>query len=316
MINNIPRISVYIITYNQENVIRRTLDSVLSQKDYVYEICISDDHSTDNTWNIVIEYSNRYPGLFNISRNEQNLGIFENTEKVWEMPTGDIVYDLAGDDTVGEGWFKEVVSFIEQKKIDYPNELFCIYGDYKAIYPNGDCLTMKNDLVLRNVDLLSLSLRGLINNRGSCYSINVLKKFRKVSQGRSHVAEDAQDRQRQLFTERSYYISHVSQIYFTQIGVTTKMNDSIYKEREEKILFTKEFLEKNGYKYSKWDIRFMQHCIKVNDYLRHPSLKNKFKVILSYYANYFPSVGIRSLGLKALLFAIKRRLPHSQPINM
>ena len=138
MIESIPRISVLIITYKQEKIIRRTLDSLISQRDYLYEICVSDDCSPDATWDILQDYSNKYPGLFKLNRNKENLMIFENIEKTWEMPTGDIIYQLAGDDTCGENYFQEIINFIYNNNIDYRNELFCIYGDYKCLYPNGD----------------------------------------------------------------------------------------------------------------------------------------------------------------------------------
>ena len=58
--------------------------------------------------------------------------------------------------------------------------------------------------------MLKLSLRGIIGNRGCCYSINILRKFIKCSQGRSHIAEDAIDRHTAglkyiLFICRSFY---------------------------------------------------------------------------------------------------------------
>ena len=144
MLPGIPRISVKIITYNQEVLIRRAIDSILPQLDYVYEICISDDCSQDGTWAVLEEYSQKYPGLFKLSRNEVNVGIFENIERSRALPTGDIVYTLAGDDECGDGWFKAVVEYINAHHIDYKNELFCIYGDYECHYPNGDTFVFSN----------------------------------------------------------------------------------------------------------------------------------------------------------------------------
>ena len=138
MIKGIPKISVIVITYKQEELIKRAINSLLSQKDYIYEICVSDDCSPDHTWDVLQEYDKQYPGLFVLNRNEPNVGIFENIERTWSMPTGDIIYRLAGDDECGEDWFKTVVDFIQENRIDYKSELFCIYGNYKNVYPNGD----------------------------------------------------------------------------------------------------------------------------------------------------------------------------------
>ena len=65
-----PRHSVIIITYNQEHLIKRALDSVVCQKDYLYEIIISDDCSTDYTWKVVLEYQRKYPSLLKPYRNK------------------------------------------------------------------------------------------------------------------------------------------------------------------------------------------------------------------------------------------------------
>ena len=86
-----PRISVYVITYNQEDVIQRTMESLLSQKDYVYEICINDDCSQDRTFEILQEYERQYPNLIKPVQNKHNLGIFANLEAVWKRLTGDII---------------------------------------------------------------------------------------------------------------------------------------------------------------------------------------------------------------------------------
>ena len=50
------RINILLITYNQENLIRRTLDSILCQKEIgINNIVVNDDCSKDNTWEILKE---------------------------------------------------------------------------------------------------------------------------------------------------------------------------------------------------------------------------------------------------------------------
>ena len=51
------KISVGVITYNQEATIRQTLDSILEQEgDFDLEVVIGEDCSTDNTLAICQEY--------------------------------------------------------------------------------------------------------------------------------------------------------------------------------------------------------------------------------------------------------------------
>ena len=56
------KLSVMVISHNQAHLIRRCLDSILAQKIAVlWEIVISDDASTDDTWDVIQEYVKQYP---------------------------------------------------------------------------------------------------------------------------------------------------------------------------------------------------------------------------------------------------------------
>lgn len=315
MIDGIPKISVYVITYNQEDVIDRTLSSILNQLDYVYEICVSDDHSTDRTWEILQEYDKKYPGIFKLNRNDPNLGIFENTEKVWTMPSGDIVHDLAGDDCVGDGWFKAVAEFVKQNKIDYNNEMFCIYGDYRCIYPNRDSVYHKQDAVSKYPDAFRLALRKVICGRGCCYSIKVLKKFKKLSVGRSHIAEDVMDRQLQIFSEKNYYIPQEANIYYSRIGISTKLTEEMKKERMKIIPYSMECFEKFGIVLSKSDRHYMKYIMSLQEYLYLGRKKSLIKMFWFYLVSFDLKIFRASNCIHDILFAIKRRLPHKKPIG-
>lgn len=302
-----PRISVLIITYNQESLIKRAINSLLAQKDYIYEICVSDDQSSDQTWNVLQEYSDKNPGLFVLNRNNPNLGIFENIEKTWSMPSGDIIYQLAGDDECGEGWFKSVVDYIQKNNIDYLHELFCIYGDYKCIYSSGLEVIHRNDEVDTNKNLFSLSLRGIIGNRSACYSVKILKKFFKVSDGRSHIAESAQDRQLQLFCEKSYYIPVVGNIYYSGIGESTSiLRDEIFYERKAINYFMIEKFADYGYVPSKSDYRYIKYNDAFLDFHHTKSFKNTIRLVYRWVLSFDPSIGIKSLDIDFLLSHIKK----------
>lgn len=315
MIEGIPRISVRVITYKQETLVKRALDSLLAQKDYIYEICVTDDCSPDGTWDVLQQYAQDNPGLFKLHRNEHNVGIFENNEVSWTMPTGDIVYGLAGDDEAGEGWLKRVVEFIQENKIDYLNEAVCIYGDYQSIYPNGDTYTFHNSLVKNNKNLLKLALRGLIGNRGCCYSINVLKRYHKVSQGRSHIAEDAMDRQLQIFSDKNYYIPHVGNRYYAKIGVSAKVDGNTLKERAQIRPYALNLFESWGVTLDEKDKMYSLECFPAFERMCfNPSIRNVWKWIVLKIKCRDSQIHSKGIGVRDFIFAIRRRLPHKHPV--
>lgn len=59
-----PEVSVSVTTYNQEKYIEQTLNSILMQKtDFLFEILIMDDASSDKSPEIIQEYSEKYPNI-------------------------------------------------------------------------------------------------------------------------------------------------------------------------------------------------------------------------------------------------------------
>lgn len=298
MIDGIPRISVLIITYNQEDVISRAIDSLLTQRDYIFEICVSDDCSKDKTWEILQDYSIQYPGLFVLNRNNPNLGIFENVEKTWTMPSGDMIYQLAGDDECGAGWFKKVVEFIKENHIDYKKESICIYSDYITYYPNGESRIFKNDLVKVSKNVFKLALRGLVRDRGCCYSRNVLNKFIKVSCGKSHRVEIAQDRQRQLFSDYNFYIPFVGNVYYASIGVSALRDE---EQKQDRLLigpFSKQFFSNYASVVSNNDINYLSYFESKLRYSYYPTFFNLLRIIPSF---------VSSLNIKILLIRLRGR---------
>ncbi len=296
--SSVPKISVLVITYNQENVIRRALDSLISQKDYLYEICINDDCSTDNTWNILQEYEAKYPDLVKPIKNEQNLFIFANEEATWKRPTGNLIYKLSGDDEASADYFRHVCEFVQQQHLDCEHDKFCIYGDYEQREPSGLSFVFKNDMVLKH-DPIKLKIRGLICNRSTCFSINVLRCFVPVSEGRSYAVESAQDIQLQIFSDKNYYIPYLGNIYYSSIGVSARLNVSSEAALERLNSIdkkTEEFLNTNGVDLGKCTLHYTRF---IKTYKTFHFTQNYLLIFLMLY-HYILSLDF-SLGVKTFL---------------
>jgi len=93
-----PKISVVIFSYNFEKYIGECIESILAQTLLPYEIIICDDHSLDDSWTIISEYSERYPELIKAYRHEKNMGSGPNGNFGRKMARGDLYTYIDGDD--------------------------------------------------------------------------------------------------------------------------------------------------------------------------------------------------------------------------
>ncbi len=60
-----PLVSICCTTYNHEKYVRDAIEGFLMQNcDFDYEIIIHDDASTDNTREVIEEYSGKFPDKF------------------------------------------------------------------------------------------------------------------------------------------------------------------------------------------------------------------------------------------------------------
>ena len=97
----LPKVSVIVITYNHQNFLAQTLDSVLEQEtNFDFEIIISDDCSTDQTPTIIRAYQAKYPNKIKALLHPKNLGGFgkNNTLAALEACSGQYIAALDGDD--------------------------------------------------------------------------------------------------------------------------------------------------------------------------------------------------------------------------
>ena len=67
-------ISILLTSYNGEKYISEQIESLLNQTMQDFRLFISDDRSTDNTFEIALEYAGKYPGKINIVQNKENSG--------------------------------------------------------------------------------------------------------------------------------------------------------------------------------------------------------------------------------------------------
>lgn len=111
--NTEPLVSVRIHNYNYGRYLRECIDSALSQTYSNVEISFSDNASTDESWEIVLEYQERFPLLFNIARNRINFGPDANISNCIYPSKGKYSVQMCSDDTMEPQFLEKCVRTLE-----------------------------------------------------------------------------------------------------------------------------------------------------------------------------------------------------------
>jgi glycosyltransferase involved in cell wall biosynthesis len=90
-------VSIIIPTYNQEDFISETLESVLAQTYINTEIIVTDDGSTDRTPEILQQYASNFSKI-NLITSEKNTGVVKNINRALNVVNGEFIAWLGGDD--------------------------------------------------------------------------------------------------------------------------------------------------------------------------------------------------------------------------
>jgi glycosyltransferase involved in cell wall biosynthesis len=110
MVSSQPLVSVCIPCYNGEPYISETVQSVIRQTFTNYELIIADDASTDNSVSVIEKFADPRIKLI---RNEQNLGMGGNWNKVVSHSRGKYVKLLCGDDVLYSECLQRQVAVLE-----------------------------------------------------------------------------------------------------------------------------------------------------------------------------------------------------------
>lgn len=96
---NKPKVSIVCITYNHEKYIKQALQSFVTQKtNFDFEVIIGEDHSSDNTKNIINEFKKKYPNIIKPKYNKKNLGVMKNLVYSLKRARGKYISLCEGDD--------------------------------------------------------------------------------------------------------------------------------------------------------------------------------------------------------------------------
>ena len=92
-----PLVTVYITTFNRVDLLKRALDSVISQTYRNIEVFVVDDNSTDSTCEAMAGFRKRYDSVYYL-RNAKNMGACYSRNRAINQARGKFITGLDDDD--------------------------------------------------------------------------------------------------------------------------------------------------------------------------------------------------------------------------
>ncbi len=147
-----PLVSAVIPTHNRSALLLRALQSVVSQSYSPIEIIVVDDGSTDNTESAVKNFQQNYSLQY--IKNEISQGASKARNKGVEAANGELIAGLDDDDEWHEDRITELFA-------SYSDEYACITSDTKMIFPKGEAIWKKKEVI----DLETLLFTNQVGNQ-------------------------------------------------------------------------------------------------------------------------------------------------------
>lgn len=121
------KLSIIIPTYNSAIVIKRALESIISQTFRDWEVLVMDGVSKDNTLEIARSYNDERINVYS----EPDNGIYDAMNKGIKKANGEFLYFLGSDDYLLKN------DVLEQMLVD-SDGLDMIYGDVEAVHLSAE----------------------------------------------------------------------------------------------------------------------------------------------------------------------------------
>lgn len=109
-----PLVSICVYNFNYGRYLKQCLSSVFLQTYPKIEICFSDNASSDDSWEIALDFADRYPGRMSLTRNRNNFGPQSNQGNTIHDAGGKYVLFLCSDDAIEPGFIERCVTLLEK----------------------------------------------------------------------------------------------------------------------------------------------------------------------------------------------------------
>ena len=130
------KLSIITITYNAEQYLERTIQSIMNQSDQNFEYLIIDGKSKDGTLQITEKYKNRVNQLIC----EPDKGLYDAMNKGLKNASGDFVWFMNAGDEINDSQAVEKIYKAINNKIDV------LYGDTYFVDNAGNIQGLRSEI--------------------------------------------------------------------------------------------------------------------------------------------------------------------------
>lgn len=170
------KVSIVIPVYNAEEYLRRCLDSIINQSYKNIEVIALNDGSNDSSWDILLEYKDKYPTLI-FPVNQKNMGVSRTRNKGIKIASGDYLMLLDNDDYLDLDYVEKFVTIILESDADL------VIGGYRRPDKSGKIVE------LVTLDQGAYSKYKIVAAWAKIYRLDYIKK-NKIEFLVSNIGED------------------------------------------------------------------------------------------------------------------------------
>ncbi|SFF18239.1 glycosyltransferase family 2 protein [Thermoflexibacter ruber] len=169
--NNLPLVSIGVPVYNEEKYLAETIESAINQTYRNLEIIISDNCSTDNSFEIAQKYANQ-DSRIRLIKQPKNIGAYENFIELYRLSQSKYFFMwLGGHDVLASNFVDKAIKKFytnENVALVYPKSIF-----FSESSPNEG--TADSDIHTSGLDSMKRMIK-ILENLNYCTAIHGLFK--------------------------------------------------------------------------------------------------------------------------------------------
>ena len=135
------KVSIVVPAYNSHDTLPRCLNSLVKQTLEDIEIIVINDASTDDTWDIMLEYEKQYPDKLIVIDGGINRGSGGARNQGFDMASGEYIGLVDSDDYVASNMYEHLYNRAKETDADIVDTGFYSEAVDKAIVYTSDDLT-------------------------------------------------------------------------------------------------------------------------------------------------------------------------------